>query len=236
MMSDGVTLYFAAKGKNTLGDYDLFVTMYDNDSARFYKPENIGLPYNSKGNDYYCVIDDFSSLGWLVTDRNQPEGKVCVYTFVPSESRQTYDEDAMEEQKLRNLASISSIKDSWTDKSKLQQALARLSSLRRRGSGAGQSTMSFYINDKLVYDSPTDFKVAANRQRYAKLTSMQASKSKIESNLDALRRQYASSSKAKRASLAPVILNGESQLEQTEAAITELEKTIRNAENAAIKQ
>lgn len=236
MMPDGITLYFAAKGKNTLGGYDLFVTMYDNDSARFYKPENIGLPYNSKGNDYYYVIDDFNSLGWLVTDRNQPEGKVCVYTFVPSESRRTYDEDAIEEQKLRDLASISSIKDSWTDMNELRWAQKRLSSLKKRGSDTGRETMSFHINDKLVYGSPTDFKVAANRQRYAKLTSLRADKAKLEAALETLRRQYMVASKAKRGDLAPTILKNERQLEQTGIAIAELEKTIRNAENSAIKQ
>lgn len=236
MMSDGVTLYFAAKGKNTLGGYDLFVTMYDNDSARFYKPENIGLPYNSKGNDYYYVLDEFSSIGWLVTDRNQPAGKVCVYAFVPSESRETYDEDATDEQKLRRLASISSIKDSWTDKDKLQQAQKRLSSLRQRTADTSGGSMSFYINDRIVYHSPVEFKAPANRQRYEQLVSLQANKAKLVSGLDTLRRQYAAASKAKRGSLAPSILKSESQLEQTDAAITALEKTIRNAENTAIKQ
>ena len=74
--------------------------MYDADSARFYKPENIGLPYNSTGNDYYCIINEFDSIGWLVTDRRQPEGKVCIYTFVPSTSRTIYDDVNMDDNKI----------------------------------------------------------------------------------------------------------------------------------------
>lgn len=236
MMSDGVTLYFAAKGKNSVGGYDLFVTMYDTDSARFYKPENIGLPFNSKANDYYYVIDEFNSLGWLVTDRNQPEGKVCVYTFIPSDSRQTYNAEATDEKKLLRLAEISSIRDSWTDKTKLQDALKRLVALNKRKADAGQNSMYFYINDKLVYNNPNQFVVQANRQRYVKLTAMKADMEKLERNLDALRRQYGTSSKSERRSLTPTILKSEMQLEQSEHDIQTLEKEIRNTEISARNQ
>lgn len=236
MLSDGITLYFAAKGKNSVGGYDIFVTMYDNDSARFYKPENVGLPYNSKANDYYCVIDEFNHLGWLVTDRNQPEGKVCVYTFIHSDSRQTYNENEIDEAKLRNIAAISSIKDSWTDKTKLQDAQKRLTSLKQSGSDENKSAMSFFINDNTVYGQMSDFKVAANRQRYARLTAMEADKADIDSHIDALRRQYGSSAKAAKRSLAPKILKAEQQSEQLDIKIKTLAKDIRNTENKAIKQ
>lgn len=236
MMSDGVTLYFAAKGKNSVGGYDLFVTMYDTDSARFYKPENIGLPFNSKANDYYYVIDEFNSLGWLVTDRNQPEGKVCIYTFIPSDSRQTYNAEATDEKKLLRLAEISSIRDSWTDKNKLQDALKRLVALNKRKADAGQNSMYFYINDKLVYNNPNQFVVQSNRQRYIKLTAMKADMEKLERNLDVLRRQYSTSSKSERRSLTPTILKSEMQLEQSEHDIQILEKEIRNTEISARNQ
>ena len=94
--------------------------MYDADSARFYKPENIGLPYNSTGNDYYCIINEFDSIGWLVTDRRQPEGKVCIYTFVPSTSRTIYDDVNMDDNKLKDLADIKSIQATWTDAKNLK--------------------------------------------------------------------------------------------------------------------
>jgi len=233
MMSDGVTLYFAAKGKNSVGGYDIFVTMYDTDSARFYKPENVGLPYNSKSNDYYCVIDEFSSLGWLVTDRNQPEGKVCVYTFIHSDTRQTYDEDKTDEAKLRKLAAISSIKDTWTDKSKLQAAQSKLAALRQGGAADSQDTMSFFINDNTVYGKLSDFKVAANRQRYAELTALEADKTSLDSLTEALRRQYSSSAKADRRPLASKILKYERQAEQLDLQIKALAKDIRNTENKA---
>lgn len=236
MMSDGVTLYFAAKGKSGIGGYDIYVTMYDTDSARFYKPENIGLPYNSRGNDYYCVTDEFNSLGWLVTDRNQPEGKVCVYTFIPSDSRKTYREDETGEDKLRRLASISSIRDTWTDKNAVQAALERLSAAKKRSSATSGDAMSFYINDNIVYSNTNDFRLPINRQRYKKLTSMQADKARLDSQLETQRQQYSTSTASARRRMAPAILKLERQCAQLDSQISRLEKEIRNTENIAINQ
>lgn len=234
LMSDGVTLYFAAKGKNGVGGYDIYVTMYDTDSARFYKPENIGLPYNSHANDYYYVIDEFSSIGWLVTDRNQPEGKVCVYTFIPSDSRETYNEDVFDEEHLRRLASIHSISDTWTDEKALDAARDRLSALRQHDAETTDDAMSFYINDQVVYSSPTAFRVQANRQRYTKLTAMLNEKSELDDSLDVLRRKYNAATNSERRSLSLQILNAEQQSEKLLIRIIALEKDIRNTENKAL--
>ena len=89
-MADGVTLYFAAQGVNSMGGYDIFMSTFDLDKGVFYSPENIGLPFNSTANDYLLAIDDINHLGWLVTDRRQPEDKVCIYTFVPTASRRRH--------------------------------------------------------------------------------------------------------------------------------------------------
>ena len=89
MMSDGTTFLFAAKGSESIGGYDIFITRYDSEGGRFFKPENIGMPFNSEANDYMYVIDELSQIGYFVTDRRQPEGKVCVYSFIPPTSRRT---------------------------------------------------------------------------------------------------------------------------------------------------
>ena len=47
----------------------------------FYIPDNYGLPYNSTANDYFLAIDERNNLGWLVSDRYQPEDKVCILYF-----------------------------------------------------------------------------------------------------------------------------------------------------------
>ncbi|MFR5270404.1 MAG: hypothetical protein ACLTGI_07025 [Hoylesella buccalis] len=51
------------------------MTLFNSEDGTFYKPENYGLPFNSTANDYVLAIDDMYALGWLVSDRYQPEGK-----------------------------------------------------------------------------------------------------------------------------------------------------------------
>ena len=57
MDPDGVTLYFAADGAESLGGYDLFQTRYDADAKAFLKPQNLGMPFNSPANDFLMVIN-----------------------------------------------------------------------------------------------------------------------------------------------------------------------------------
>ncbi len=231
MMADGVTLYFAAKGGDGLGGYDVYVTRYDREAGRFYEPENAGLPYNSTGNDYYCVTDEYDNIGWLVTDRRQPEGKVCIYTFVPAETRMAYDAETIGQDKLESLADIMSISDTWTDEAKLKAARTRLVAMKARGTGEGEGGMSFVINDRTVYTSPSDFKSPANRQRYGKLCEMKNAAREMAEDLDDMRRKYSDGSPATKRQLSAGILKAERQLETLETGIKQMEKEIRNAEN-----
>ena len=44
MLADGLTFYFAGKGEESIGGYDIFMTRYDAHNNSFLKPENIGMP------------------------------------------------------------------------------------------------------------------------------------------------------------------------------------------------
>ena len=48
MLADGLTFYFAGKGEESIGGYDIFMTRYDAHNNSFLKPENIGMPFNSE--------------------------------------------------------------------------------------------------------------------------------------------------------------------------------------------
>lgn len=236
MMADGMTLYFSAKSKEGLGGYDIYVTRFNTDSAKFYHPENIGLPYNSKANDYYCVIDEFDNIGWLVTDRRQPKGKVCIYTFVPAETRTTYDGEVIGEDTLKALAEITRISDTWTDKAKLQSARRRLASLLTRNDAVKAKTFSFIVNDKTVYTSLSDFKSPKSRERLAKLQQMEKAAKDMADELDQMRRSYSAGNASAKKRLANGIISTEKKLEQLQHNIHEAEKEIRNAENIAEEQ
>ena len=126
LMSDGQTFYFAARSNDGYGNYDLYATRYDSDSKRFYQAENMGFPYNSYANDYMLVIDEGANLGWFASDRYQPVGKVCIYTFIPNESRQTIDYETADLNELRAVASLKSVATlPMTDEQKQAKAQAR---------------------------------------------------------------------------------------------------------------
>ena len=63
MMPDGVTLYYANNGPESIGGYDIFISRKDENG--FLQPQNIGMPYNSTYYDYLLAIDE-------VGDRPQP--------------------------------------------------------------------------------------------------------------------------------------------------------------------
>ncbi len=59
-MSDGVTLYYANDGDESIGGYDIFISRKGEDG--FLQPQNIGMPYNSPYDDYMLAIDEVTVL------------------------------------------------------------------------------------------------------------------------------------------------------------------------------
>lgn len=191
MSSDGTTLYFAARGHEAIGGYDIFTTIFDSDSARFFKPENMGLPFNSKYNEYFMAIDDLDSLGWLVSDRYQPEGKVCVYTFVPTATRESFDEDVTEAT-LRRYADLRSILDTrhFGD---LDAALNRLTNLLQRNNTqeAEAQRFSFVISDDRTYHDISEFRSADALKQFRQYQELSQMLQQQENQLTQLRDAYA---------------------------------------------
>ena len=98
MLSDGTTLYFAAISSEGIGGLDIYVSRYDSESGTFLLAENIGLPFNSDANDYMYAVDELTNIGYFASDRRQPEGKVCIYTFIPNQKRLTYSTEEYDEE------------------------------------------------------------------------------------------------------------------------------------------
>ena len=84
------------------------------------------MPFNSPANDYMYAEDYTNNIGWFVTDRNQPEGKVCIYIFIPSDTRQVYDKTKTSEQEIIRAACINRIADTWGNGKDRLKALTRL--------------------------------------------------------------------------------------------------------------
>lgn len=132
MLADGTTLYFAAKGEESIGGFDIFMTRYDETTKSFLKPENIGMPFNSAANDYLYIVDEYDGFGWFATDRNQPEGMVCIYSFLLNDVRENYIVDEYSPEQLRQLSEIHSISQTWSSLNARNNALERLTDVYKR--------------------------------------------------------------------------------------------------------
>ena len=235
-MADGTTLYFAAKGGEGIGGYDLYVTRYNAEDNNFYKPESVGMPFCSEQNDYFYIVDEYDNIGWFATDRRQPEGKVCIYTFIPTETREVYSEDVDADQ-LKSLARLSSIADTWGNGKERKDALQRIAALYARSSSSNdddKSDIAFVVNDNTVYSSPLQFKAEGNRELFTELCSAKKELQRLCDSLEKSRSYYPKASDEERETLRVEILDSEQKAEQVETKINQLEKEIRNAENKEI--
>ncbi len=231
MLTDGATLYFAADNPEGLGGYDIYMTRYDADEKTFLTPENMGMPFNSPANDYLYAIDEYNNLGWFVTDRNQEEGNVCIYTFIPNTKRSIYNEEEIGTEKLARFARITSIRETWTDAETVKQALARLEQTRK-GNASEQKAPEFFfvLNDQKTCTHLTDFKVKEAQQQVQSWAVNQKNLEKSEAELTQLRNQYASASAAQKEQYAPQIRLLENKVEELFSIMKTQEKTIRKLE------
>ena len=233
LLSDGITLYYAATGPESMGGYDIFVSRADGEDGSFLSPENVGFPFNSPANDYLLVIDEFNQLGWFVTDRRQPEGQVCVYTFIPNATREVYGDDVTEEE-LRSRARISAISDTWslTDENEMNAARQRLADLRegKRENKTVRPDFQFVIDDQRTYAHLDDFKSTTARNKMQQWLQLSKNCETDATMLQRLRDNYATASAAQRTQLRQTILQLESNNETHQQQLRQLEKEIRNSE------
>ena len=183
--SDGVTLYFAAQGINSLGGYDLFITRFNTKDNSYYAPQNMGFPFNSTANDYLMVVDEINNVGWFATDRDQPEGKVMIYKYLTNPEKklvQTTDSNY-----LRLAAQLKSYK-----KGKVSKTLSHNVADQDAASSI-QPTMSFQLNDTIRYTSIDQFKSEKARSLYQQADSLEKQQKQLQSELDQQRNLYGTS-------------------------------------------
>ena len=224
MLTDGLTFYFAGKGEESIGGYDIFMTRYDSRSGSFLKPENIGMPFNSEANDYMYAIDEANRIGYFASDRRQPEGKVCIYIFIPSDTRKTYDNSKYTEEQIRNFADIASIADTWGNGTERKAALDRIKSKYATHDVPGQLVST---GDAA---SAVEFHSKEANSLYQKLLKEQNALDIVNSSLDMLRQKYHKANASERNSMKSEILKLEEQALQLNASVKKLTKATRNAE------
>jgi len=78
---DGNTLYFASNGHNSMGDYDIFKSVLD-ENREWTVPENLGHPINTPGHDRYFVTTDNGAVGFYASDRDGGLGETDIYRII----------------------------------------------------------------------------------------------------------------------------------------------------------
>jgi len=228
VLSDGITMYFASKGHESIGGYDIFVTRYHMNTNSYLTPEQMGMPFNSQANDYLMVIDETKGLGWFVSDRNQPDDKVCVYLFIPDPSRKRLEN--VDDHELRSRAALVSIRDTWKDGADytklIQLALADLSSNEKRK----ERDFEFFINDKITYYTINDIKSSEAKTLFEEVLSLKKQVESLKIKLNDIRQSFSNAPASSREQLKPTILQAENQLSTLIEKSVELEKKARNAE------
>lgn len=221
MMADGVTLYYAATGENSLGGYDIFFTRRNDDG--FLQPQNVGMPYNSPYNDYMLVIDEATGAGWFASDRNQIPGKVTIYTFIPSQSRVNYD---TEDPALASRARISSIADTQSSIPAVAEIRSRIAALDEGGRSNRRSrhTFNMSMGNGDVYTSLDDFKNMQARKEMAMLLKEEGELRQQNERLDVMRMRYRNGDRTV-----------ETDILDTEAAVEYLRDLIADRRNKVIR-
>ena len=240
MLADGLTFYFAGKGEESIGGYDIFMTRYDAHNNSFLKPENIGMPFNSEANDYLFAIDEYAHIGYFVSDRRQPEGKACLYIFIPQSSRKTYDPIVYTPAEIRGFADISSIADTWGNGEERNAALARYHAISINNMKATNTdaqpddntvaSLELVINDALTYSSARDFRSREAAVLYKQLIEARQQLCLLNEQLEKSRSFYPQAAGAEKKTLQREILQAEVEVTKLYSRIGTLEKEARNAE------
>ena len=227
IMTDGLTIYFATKGHESIGGYDLYASRYNLNSNTYLTPNQMNMPFNSPFNDYMLVIDEEKGLGWFASDRYQPEGLVCVYTFIPNQEVLLVKSD--DENQLANRAKISSIRDSWR-KDKDYSTLLGSASAKEISNTDKTADFEFVIDDENTYHQLSDFKSFGAREFFIKAMDTKEKLDQLTNDLNERRDQYSSVSSSNRASIAAEILRMEKLSEELYQELKKTELLARNEE------
>lgn len=236
VMGDGTTLYYAADGPESMGGTDIFVTRYNTNTDTYLVPENVGMPFNSPYNDYMYVVDEYNNLGWFASDRYQPEGKVCVYVFIPNPSKQVYDYENMDEEALRCLAALKDIRLTWTDTTLVDEARQRLAAVAENDKQVKKPAhdFEFIVNDDHTYYQTTDFRSPQAKALFDQYRQLEQSFRQQREQLDKARQAYADADRTEQARMAPAILDLEKHVQKLAREAEQAAKAVRKAELEAI--
>lgn len=87
---DDRTLYFSSNRPEGMGGFDLFVSSHEYDGGPWGKPENLGYPINTEGDDNNLIVSADGRTAIYASEREGGYGKMDLYSFeLPERVRPT---------------------------------------------------------------------------------------------------------------------------------------------------
>ncbi len=87
MHHDGKTLYFSSTGHQGIGGYDIFKTVYDQETNSWSEPENLGFPVNSADDDLFYNFSPDGKRAYFSTHRKDSYGDQDLYVMHQEETK-----------------------------------------------------------------------------------------------------------------------------------------------------
>jgi outer membrane protein OmpA-like peptidoglycan-associated protein len=87
-IADDGTLYFASNAPGGVGGLDIYKTRLVD--GKWTRPENLGMPVNSKDDDFSFIIDAAGKSGYFASNRAGGLGEDDIYHFTYDETRLNY--------------------------------------------------------------------------------------------------------------------------------------------------
>ena len=200
VLSDGVTIYFAACDSNGLGGYDIYVTRYNTYTDSYTTPENLGMPFNSTANDYLMLIDEHNNIGYFATDRFSPKGKVRIYSFIPA-GQKSYWRGLSQD----SLVAYAQLRYTWSTE-RMPSNNNTTSPSNRIATEDTEKKIFFVLNDSVVYTSVNDFQNPNALKKYQEWEELQKQITNNTKRLEQLRHQYSEADPMGQKKLTPTIL------------------------------
>lgn len=211
LMPDGITLYYANDGENSLGGYDIFLTRKGD--GGYLQPANVGMPFNSPYNDYLLVIDEYTGAGWFATDRNRHPGKVTIYTFLPQDLRENVDVDNPGLASLARLDNVALTRKEGKNYGTILRAIEEGRSMRDDGDAAPD--FLFPLPGNRVYTKLDDFRSPRAKAAMKEYLAKEKKLAGVSARLAGLRVEYGHGDRSQ----AGLILDLESQMDGARAEL-----------------
>ena len=81
ILSDGKTMYFSSKGHDSMGGYDVFTAVLD-EEGNFSKPENMGFPINTTEDDVFYYPTTDPDVIYFSSSRKEGYGDMDIYRII----------------------------------------------------------------------------------------------------------------------------------------------------------